>query len=925
VPIRCVVEDLWIPQTEHNDNPLNAIKIHRLWLLTMDRVYSFYKSLLVNNTTTFLQSHAEKAKSEELLQKISAHFLDLPPMQKKQRVDISPDDPWTVHMKRLRLLILEESRHTIAEALHRRWNQSRYQNSLRLEVQFEEVKEGTPSVVQCRRGVFKEDDIKLSRYFTAQDINDLMRPGAIVELYPVKGGKISVDQVFLGTISHQVWTVTDKNRRERSVRIPKTKAIELYANGNGLPKDGSYKIYPLTSLLSYDRQMQASYGLKPDLYPDLMLTLPGLTSLSSYAPQMEASYGLKPDLYPDLMSTLPKNAAALEITEEDPAEESDDLLGGDSYRSADAPPTKEAMSHFIIPQLNACQEKASTEFLTSPSGSIILVQGCVQIFVYTFDNLISLSPAPQFISNVVVGHIRSPPGTGKSTMLIATICKFLQQQEAAERYAQPRLMVCAPSNKAVTVLAARYLEADKTSPFRAIMVGDKDKMLSEDRLRFKDIFIYTWVENMVKDLKSICQISDRNKARTQGEALEKRLYDGIPEYALRSERGVQALMQRLLDSVSSFEKGKADESVKKLTRRLWEIERDIQGVLLQKANVIFCTLSSAGATIVRRTDPVEGLIIDEAAASVEPETYIPMALGPKRIMIVGDPKQLPATIMSQHAKVHGLAKSLQERLMFDESRPYTMLKVQYRMRPEISRFPSKTFYEGGISDGSNVTNASYHVPEYRTLVSDQPYSFIQVDGTETQKPSGSFENMEEAERVVAILMDLRKISTGSRETFAIDRVRVITFYQAQVELISNMLKANGLQQVTVSTVDSSQGSEADLVLLSFVRTGKTKGVGFLSDNRRLNVALTRAKHKLICIGNLNYLAEVKGRGTTTIRSLAKDSVDREIVSNYIPKVKVVRPHQTWVPSRNSNSHRGQKRDRNPTRQGQQLAKRRKKS
>lgn len=331
---------------EHNYNPLTAIKINRLWLLPMAMVYSFYKSLLVNDTTTFLQSHAEKTKREELLQKISAHF-DLPPteIQRKQPVDISPEDPWTVHMKGLRLLILEESRYSIAEALHRRWNQSRYQNGLQLEVRFEEVKEGTPSVVQCRRGVFKEDAIEQSRHFSAQDRMDLMRPGAIVELFPVNGGKISLDQVFLGTISHQVWTVADKNKQERAVRLSKRKAIELYANGKSLPKDGSYKIYPLTSLLSYARQMEASYGLEPDLYPSLM------------------------------SKTLPRNA--VEIAEEDPPEKSDALLGGDSYRSANASLRKEAVSHFIIPQLNARQEEASTEFLTSPSGSIILVQGCV--------------------------------------------------------------------------------------------------------------------------------------------------------------------------------------------------------------------------------------------------------------------------------------------------------------------------------------------------------------------------------------------------------------------------------------------------------------------------------------------------------------------------------------------------------------------
>lgn len=303
----------------------------------MDGAYSFYKSLLVNDTTAFLQSHAKKAKSEELLQKISAHF-----GLRNQNAEgdaISREDPWNAHMKSLRLLILEECRHTIAEALHRRWNQSKYQYGLQLEVQFEEVREGTPS------GVFNADDIKLSRYFTAQDRNDLMRPGAIVELYPVKCGKTScVGHVFLGTISHQVWTVADKNKRERSVPIPERKAIELYAKGKGLPKDGFYIIYPLISLLSYARQMEASYGLTPDLYPDLM-------------------------------SILPRNGVEIK--------EDDSLSDGYSDRSANAPPTNAAMPHFIIPQLNVLQEKASTEFLTSSLGSIILVQGCVHIFVHT--------------------------------------------------------------------------------------------------------------------------------------------------------------------------------------------------------------------------------------------------------------------------------------------------------------------------------------------------------------------------------------------------------------------------------------------------------------------------------------------------------------------------------------------------------------
>jgi hypothetical protein len=848
-------------------------------LATMDKGYWYYKSLLGNDTSDLLQSHAEEGEREKLLQKICARFH--PEQETKEklkggigarlRAQLHPEqetkqeseDPWNVQVKRINSLILEESRHSIAEALHKRWNsQARYQNGLQLRVQFEEIKEGDPPKTRCRRGVIQKSDIKLSRFFTAQDRKDMMRPGAVVELHPViPGGRVGIDQVLLGTLSHQVWTKTKMSKRETILHD--MKAIELYANENDIPKDGLYIMHPLTSLLSYARQIDASCCLQPALYPTLMST-----------PSRTVNGKNEED------DTLSRRSSS-------------------SSRGYDIPclvrDEKRLSSPFTIPHLNECQQNASTEFLTSSQlGSITLVQG--------------------------------PPGSGKTTLLIATICNFLLAREAAGNK-HPRLMVCAPSNKAVTVLAARYLEAINTKAcrFHAALVGDKDKMMSEDRLRFKDIFIYTWVENVVEEYNSICKrLSKRNMTHmmSQAEALGEKLCDKIPEYGVVVFAG---LTRSILDKISSFEKVELDKAIEELADWLKGIERGIQGVLMEKANVIFCTLSSAGAMVVKRTDPVEGLVIDESAAAVEPETFIPMAaLRPKFIMIVGDPKQLPATIMSQHAKNRGLAKSLQERLMFDEKQPYTMLNVQYRMRPEISNFPSTTFYEGRISNGSNVTSPSYGMSTaYRTLVSDQPYAFIEVDGMETKQPSGSFENIKEAERVVALMMDVRKRSSKenhvrspgvvpSHPWFSINRVRVITFYKAQVDLISRMLKANGLPQVAVSTVDSSQGSEADLIIISFVRTGKMKSVGFLSDDRRVNVALTRAKYKLICVGNLACLATVQGNGSATIRSLAKDAISKENISKYSPKVRLARAQRAWVPSGAWRQNRFQKRARNST-------------
>ena len=184
---------------------------------------------------------------------------------------------------------------------------------------------------------------------------------------------------------------------------------------------------------------------------------------------------------------------------------------------------------------------------------------------------------------------------------------------------------------------------------------------------------------------------------------------------------------------------------------------------------------------------------------------------------------------------------------------------------------------------------------------------------ETQQTSRSFQNWNEAEKVVEVIMDLQRKSNGLAGThqisgndpwFSIHRVRVITFYQAQVELISYLLRTNGVNQIGVSTVDSSQGSEADLIVVSFVRTGELNRVGFLSDIRRLNVALTRAKYKLICIGNSKSLSQTQGSETATIRRLVQNARDQgAITTTYQPNRRTsVRPSRSY-PS-NSFNHNG---------------------
>jgi senataxin len=313
-------------------------------------------------------------------------------------------------------------------------------------------------------------------------------------------------------------------------------------------------------------------------------------------------------------------------------------------------------------------------------------------------------------------------------------------------------------------------------------------------------------------------------------------------------------------------------------------------------------LASAGGAVLKKTTPIDDLIVDEAAAATEPELYIPFHLQPKRLLVVGDPLQLPATVLSRRAIDLGLTKSLHERLMYDCMYDHVLLNVQYRMHYDISSFPSQQFYKSKIGNGSNVTSAEYS--NRAILLNRQPYSFLQVEGQEEQAMGGSYCNRVEAKIIVELIYRLQQLTQQSSSDpsswCGSDRIRVITFYQAQVTCIQRCLDDRGLANtVVVATVDSSQGCEADIVLISFVRSqcnddgynnrefdslsstaginsgSRTMSAGFLTDDRRMNVALTRAKYQLICVGNVCNFGQIPN--ATTLHSLARDAEERGLI------------------------------------------------
>jgi senataxin len=305
---------------------------------------------------------------------------------------------------------------------------------------------------------------------------------------------------------------------------------------------------------------------------------------------------------------------------------------------------------------------------------------------------------------------------------------------------------------------------------------------------------------------------------------------------------------------------------------------------LESAHVIFCTLASAGSATMKNTSCIDDLIVDEAAAATEPELYIPLHLLPKRLLAVGDPLQLPATVMSRRALELGLAKSLHERLMYDCNYKHIMLDVQYRMHREISAFPSERFYKNKIQNGPNVKSSEY--ADGAILLNRKPYTFLQTEGQEERVMGGSQQNILEAMVIVQLISTLRQLTEASLSNAwcGTDRVRVITFYQGQVACIQRCLDEHGLgNTVLVATVDSSQGCEADIVLISFVRSQSRQGssenrppsAGFLKDDRRMNVAMTRAKYQLICVGNVRSFQQMPN--APTLHLLAQDAMERDVI------------------------------------------------
>lgn len=394
--------------------------------------------------------------------------------------------------------------------------------------------------------------------------------------------------------------------------------------------------------------------------------------------------------------------------------------------------------------------------------------------------------------------IQGPPGTGK-TVTSAAIVYHMSKQNMGQ------VLVTAPSNIAVDHLTAKI----SATGLKVVRLAAKSREAVASSVEHLSLHA------MIKSLDS----PDRADLRKLTQ-----LKDDQGELSSQDEKRFKAL------------------------------KRQAERELLQAADVICTTCVGAGDPRLSNFR-FRQVLIDEATQATEPECLIPIVQGAKHVVMVGDHCQLGPVVMNKKAAAAGLNQSLFDRLLKLGHHPFR-LRVQYRMHPCLSEFPSNTFYEGELQNGVGPAERQLKNVDFPWPNPNKPTFFYICLGTEEISSSGtSYLNRTEASNVEKI------VTTFLKAGVLPSQIGVITPYEGQRAYVVNYMQRNGsmrsqlYKDVEVASVDSFQGREKDIIILSCVRSNENQGIGFLSDKRRLNVALTRAKYGVILLGNPRVLAK----------------------------------------------------------------------
>lgn len=435
-----------------------------------------------------------------------------------------------------------------------------------------------------------------------------------------------------------------------------------------------------------------------------------------------------------------------------------------------------------------------------------------------------------------VAIVHGPPGTGKTTTLVEAINETLMRES--------QVLVCAQSNMAVDWISEKLVDRG----INVLRIGNptrvNDKMLG---------FTY------------------------------ERRFESHPDYPQ-----LWAIRKAIRELRKNKKKGSENyhQKMERLKSRAAEIEIRINAELFGEARVIACTLVGSAHHLLEGMK-FGTLFIDEAAQALEAACWIPMKRA-SRVILAGDHCQLPPTVKSIAALRAGLGKTLMERIAENKPEVVTLLKIQYRMNDEIMRFSSDWFYEGKVESAPQI--------KYRSVLDyDHPITWIDtsneenqitIEGEDAPEDSAStassvsaanqnsdlnfkeqfvgesFGRINKAEAELTLLTLAEYFTKIGKQRVLEERIDVgiISPYRAQVQYLKKLIKKYEFfkpyrRLISVNTVDGFQGQERDVILISLVRSNDEGQIGFLKDLRRMNVAMTRARMKLIILGNKDTMTK----------------------------------------------------------------------